>query len=120
MYTGFPPGTNIDVLHDALFQGTIARLDGLPEMSAVVAFTRRFLEGQLAPVEPVLIHQMEGDLAKLCATLQREYANSVEAKQLWKTLFEAVGLDPYTAVRDRLTLRFQLPTPSSGERPWAR
>src|SRR5690349_22344357 len=27
---------------------------------------------------------------------------------------------PILAVRDRLTLRFQLPSPSSGERPWAR
>jgi hypothetical protein len=120
MYTDFTPGTGIDVLHDALFHGTIARLEGRPEMSAIVAFTRRFLEERLAPVDPVLIHQMEGDLAELCAALQREYANSSEVKQLWKSLFEAVGLDPYTAVRDRLTLRFQLPSPSSGERPWAR
>jgi hypothetical protein len=120
MYTDFTPGTDIDVLHDALFHGKIARLVGRREMSAIVAFTRRFLEERLAPVDPVLIHQMEGDLAERCATLQREYANSSEVKQLWKSLFEVVGLDPYTAVRDRLTLRFQLPTPPSGERPWAR
>ncbi len=120
MYTDFSPGTDIDVLHDALFRGTIARLDSIPQMSAIVAFARRFLEERLAPVEPVLIHQMEGDLAELCATLQREYANSSEVKQLWSNLFEAVGLDPHMAVRDRLTLRFQLPTPPSGERSWAR
>ena len=120
MYTDFSPGTDIDVLHDALFQGAIVRLEGLPEMSGIVAFTRSFLEERLAPVEPVLIHQMQGDVSELCATLQRDYANSNDVKQLWTNLFEAVGLDPHTAVRDRLTLRFQLPTPASGERPWAR
>src|SRR5262249_3543710 len=75
---------------------------------------------QLAPVEPVLIHQVEGDLAELCASLKRDYANSGEAKRLWRGLFEAVGLDPHTALRDRLMLRFQPPRLPSGERPWAR
>ena len=120
MYTDVTPGTDIDVLHDALFHGAIARLQGLPEMSAIVAFARSFLEQRLAPVQPVLLHQMEGDLAERCATLRREYANNSEVKQLWRHLFEAVGLDPRTAMRDGLTLRFQPPRPPSGERAWAR
>ena len=120
MYTDCTPGTDIDVLHDALFHGAIARLQGFPEMSAIVASARSFFEERLAPVEPVLIHQMEGDLAERCATLQRDYANNSEVKQLWRDLFEAVGLDPHMAMRDRLTLQFQPPRPRSGERPWAR
>ena len=120
MYTDFAPGTNIDAIHEALFEGAIARFDSLPEMSAIVAFTRSFLEERLSPFEPVLIHQMEGDLAERCAALKRDYANSGEIKELWKNLFAAVGLDPQTAMRDRLTLRFQPPKPASGERPWAR
>jgi len=120
MYTEFPPGTDVDTLHDALFHGAIARFDRLPEMAAIAAFTRSFLEERLSPVEPVLIHQMEGDLAQRCAALKRDYANSAEIKELWRNLFAAVGLDPHTAMRDRLTLRFQPPKPPSGERPWAR
>jgi hypothetical protein len=120
MYTEFAPGTDVDALHEALFHGAIARFGSLPEMSAIVAFTRRFLEERLAPVEPIRIHQMEGDLAERCAALKRDYANSAEIKELWRNLFAAVGLDPHTAMRDRLTLRFQPPKPPSGERPWAR
>jgi hypothetical protein len=40
MYTDVSPGTDIDVLNDALFQGAIARFAGLPEMSAVVVSTQ--------------------------------------------------------------------------------
>lgn len=120
MYTDFAPGADVDTLHEALFTGAIARFDNLPEMSAIVALTRSFLEERLAPFEPVRIHQMKGDLAERCAALKREYANNGEVKELWRNLFAAVGLDPQTAMRDRLTLRFQPPRPASGERPWSR
>ena len=120
MYTEFAPGSDVDVLHDALFQGAIARLNNLKEMSAIVGFTQNFLEERLAPIEPVRIHEMEHDLGGRCAELKREYANSGRVKELWKNLFEAVGLDPQMAMRDRLTLRFQPPRPPSGERPWTR
>ena len=120
MYTEFAPGSDIDALHDALFQGTIAQLNNLHEMTAIVGFTPKLLVERLAPIEPVRIHEAEGDLAGRCAELQRDYANSGKAKELWKSLFEAIGLDPQTAMRDRLTLRFQPPRPPSGERPWAR
>ena len=62
----------------------------------------------------------KGDLAERCAALKREYANSRETKELWKSLFEAVGLNPQNAMRDALTLRFQPPMPPSGDRPWSR
>src|SRR4029077_20856218 len=120
MYTEFAPGSDVDVLHDALFQGAIARLNNLKEMSAIVGFTQNFLEERLTPIEPVRIHEMEHDLGGRCAELKREYANSGKVKELWKNLFEAVGLDPQMAMRDRLTLRFQPPRPPSGERPWTR
>ncbi len=120
MYTDFAPGTDVDALHEALFEGAIVRFGGLAEMSAIVALTKSFLEERLAPFEPVRIHEMEGDLAQRCATLKRDYANSGEIKELWKNLFAAVGLDPQTAMRDRLTLRFQPPRPTLGERPWSR
>jgi len=119
MYTDFAPGTDIGALHEALFRGAIARFSDLPQMSALVAFTRRFLEQQL-PVEPTRIHEMEGDLSTRCARLKRDYANSDAAKQLWKNLFAAVGLDPQTAMRDRLTLRFQPPKPATSDQPWSR
>ena len=118
MYT--ESGSDVDVLHDALFQGAIARLNNLKEISAIVGFTQNFLEERLAPIQPVRIHEMEHDLGGRCAELKREYANSGRVKELWKNLFEAVGLDPQMAMRDRLTLRFQPPRPPSGERPWTR
>jgi hypothetical protein len=120
MYTDFAPDTDVDALHEALFAGAIARFGRLPEMSAIVAFTRSFLEERLAPVEPARIHEMDGDLAERCATLKRDYANNGEVKKFWKNLFGAVGLDPQMAMRDRLTLRFQPPKPATADRPWSR
>lgn len=120
MYSELAPGTDIDALHEALFSGAIVRLRDLAEMSALVAFTRSFLEERLAPCAPERIHQFEGDLAERYVGLQREYANCGEAKQLWGTLFEAVGLDPNTATRDRLALRFQRPVPASDVSNWTR
>jgi len=120
MYTEAAASTDADTLHQSLFQGAILRFRGLAEMSAIVGFTRGFLEQRLSPCLPTQIHQLEGDLAERCAGLQRDYANSSEAKQLWRALFETVGLNPETATRDRLMLRFQPPKQTLGGRPWAR
>ena len=73
MYTDFPPGSDADALHAALFAGAIARFQALPEMQAIVAFTRAFLEERLAPHEPVRLHRIEGDLGERCRSLQRDY-----------------------------------------------
>ena len=120
MYTDVPPGSDTDALHDSLFRGAIGYLKSFPEMPAIVALTKTFLEERLTPFEPVRIHEMEGDLAERCAALKREYANNREVKELWQNLFEAVGLNPQNAMRDQLTLRFQPPMPPLGERPWSR
>ena len=94
MYTDVPPGSDTDALHHSLFRGAIGYLKSFPEMPAIVAFTKTFLEERLTPFEPVRIHEMEGDLAERCAALKREYANNREVKELWQNLFEAVGLNP--------------------------
>jgi hypothetical protein len=116
----FSPGSDIDALHDALFSGAIVRLRATTEMSALVSFTRAFLEEWLSPCVPERIHEIEGDLAQTCASIQREYSDSTEVKQLWKSLFEAIGLDPSTTTRDRITLRFQPPAIVQDERKWTR
>lgn len=120
MYTDLAPGTDIDALHDALFSGAIVRFRDMPEMSALVEFTRRFLEERLARCAPERVHQLEGNPAERYAALQREYLNCGETKALWRALFEAVGLDTSTAMRDRLTLRFQPPGSAPGARTWTR
>jgi hypothetical protein len=121
MYTDFPPGTDADALHTALFAGAIARFQALPEMAAVVAFTRAFLEERLAPYDPVRVHELEGDLGQRCRALQRDYANAAEAKRLWHALFAAAGLDPGRTARDRFILRFQPPVSDRGaDRAWSR
>jgi hypothetical protein len=117
MYTEFPPGTDADRLHEALFAGAIARFRQLPEMAAVVAFTRTFLEERLSPHEPVRVHELDGDLGARCRALQRDYANAGEAKRLWQALLAAAGLDPDRTARDRLMLRFQPPV---ADRAWSR
>jgi hypothetical protein len=109
MYTELPRDTDADALHAALFAGAIARFRALPEMRAIVAFTRAFLEERLTPRDPVLLHRIEGDLGERCRALQRDYTNAAEARRLWTALIAAVGLDPERTARDRLILRFQPP-----------
>ena len=59
MYTDISPASNVDAFHDALFGGAIGHLKSFPEMPAIVAFTKAFLEERLAPLDPVRIHEME-------------------------------------------------------------
>jgi hypothetical protein len=117
MYTDFASGTDANALHASLFAGAIARFRGMPEMAAVVAFTRAFLDERLAPHDPVRVHGLAGDLGQRCSSLQRDYANAAEARRLWSALFAAAGLDPERTARDRLVLRFQ---PPAADRPWSR
>jgi hypothetical protein len=115
--TEIPPASDADALHTALFAGAIARFREKPEMAAIVAFTRAFLEEHLAPHDPVLLHLLDGDLGERCRALQRDYANAAEVKRLWTGLITAVGLDPEQTARDRLILRFQ---PPIAGRAWTR
>ena len=109
-------------LYDALYAGEIMRFSGLPSMAALVAFTRSFVEEQLAPHPPVEIHRYLDSraLSTRLAEVQREYSRSAEVRRLWRELFEAVGLDPADTARDRLKVRFQVHR-EAGEAPaWSR
>jgi hypothetical protein len=116
-----PPGDPA-ALHARLYAGEIVRFPGLPQMAAIVAFTRLFAEERLAPHPPVEIHCHLGpqEVASRLGEAQKAYAQSPEAKQLWRALFEAVGLDPQDTARDRLMLRFQVHSDPGNPPPWAR
>lgn len=115
MYSDPPP--DIDALHEALFGGAIARFTHLPDMAAIIAHTRAFVEEALAPYEPVTIHRHFGRdaLADTLMAVQRGYANSAETKRLWQALFEGLGFVPDDTARDRLIVRFQPPIPADGD-----
>jgi hypothetical protein len=91
-------------------------------MAALVAFTRSFVEESLAPHPPIEIHRHldPESLASHLGAVQRAYAQSPEAKQLFRALFEGVGLDPEDTARDRLMLRFQAHSDLGNPLPWAR
>ena len=79
-------------------------------MAALITGTRTFVEERLAH-PPVEIHRQveHEELALRLAAIQQEYARSSEVKKLWQALFEAAGLDPEDAARDRLVLAFSGP-----------
>lgn len=116
-----PPG-EASALYAALYAGEVVRFSGLPSMADLVAFTRAFVEEQLAPHPPVEIHRHldARALSMRLAEVQRGYSQSAEVKRLWRDLFEAVCLDPADTARDRLKLRFQVHR-EAGEVPaWSR
>ena len=90
-------------------------------MAALITGTRTFVEERLAH-PPVEIHRQveHEELALRLAAIQQEYARSSEVKKLWQALFQAAGLDPEDAARDRLVLRFQVHSDVGTTLPWAR
>jgi len=116
MYRDFAAGIESERLHEAVYAGVIGGFRPLPEMAAIVAWTRAFLEERFAPYLPVESHRhfAPAALAEKIAVTQRDYSRANEAKRLWRTLFEAIGLDPMAVARDRLLVRFQ---PPRGDRP---
>jgi len=116
------PPDDPSALYAALYGGEVVRFSGLRSMAAIVAFTRAFLEERLAPHVPVEIHRHLGAhaLAGRLSELQAEYARSGEVKRLWRSLFEAVGLDPGDTARDRLRLRFQVHSEPGSTAAWSR
>jgi hypothetical protein len=116
------PPSEPSALYAALYAGEVVRFSHLPFMAAIVAFTRAFVEEQLAPHPPPEIHRcLEPHvLASRLTAVQGAYARSGESKRLWRDLFEAVGLDPADTARDRLRLRFQVHSDAGGNTPWAR
>lgn len=101
-------------LHDRLYGGDVLHFTDLPQMRAIVSFTRSFLEDAFRPHAPTDIHHhvTHADLVEIAQARSREYGRSGEVKRLWRALFEAVGLDPEAVARDRLFLRFQPPQPA--------
>lgn len=104
------PPSDPAAFRSGLYAGEIYRFSALPQMAAIAAFTRAFVEEHLAPYPPTEIHrhidpEQIGDRLR---EAQRAYTQSPEAKGLWRALFEAAGLDPQDTARDRLMLRFQV------------
>lgn len=116
-----PPGDPA-ALYDGLYAGQIVRFSGLPQMAAIVAFTRAFVEARLAPYPPIEIHRHiePRELGSRLGAVKAAYAQSPEVKRLWRALFDAVGLDPQDTARDRLMLRFQPHTEPGDTLPWSR
>jgi hypothetical protein len=113
MYEDFNRSADPAMLRDKLYHGAIVRFRDLAPMRELIAFTRGFVEEELATAAPVDSHAGRGEdeLAEIYAAARRRYANSAEAKQRWRDVFVAAGQDPDQTARDRLVLRFQPPAP---------
>jgi len=100
-------------LHDRIYAGAVLQFTELAEMRGIVAYTRSFLEETFHPYAPTEInhHLSHSELSDIARACSRDYSRSAEVKRLWRSLFEAVGLDLSSVARDRLYLRFQPPEP---------
>lgn len=116
-----PPG-DPSALYAALYAADVVRFSHLRPMTAIVEFTRAFVEERLAPHPPVEIHRhLAPDLlGRRLAEVQGEYSRSPQTKRLWREVFEAAGLDAEDTARDRLLLRFQAHGDPHSALPWAR
>lgn len=99
-------------LYAELYAGRVARYAQHAKMRAIVAYTRQFVRKHLAPYPPVEIHRYLApeQLETRLQAVRRDYSRSRDVKQLWHALFESVGLDPRGTARDRLMLRFHVPS----------
>jgi hypothetical protein len=113
MYVDFTRGTDAAELHGKLYRGAIVRFRDLASMRELIAFTRAFVEAELAPAAPVESHvgRNDDDLAQVYASARRRFANSAEVKRRWRDVFVEAGLDPEQTAHDRLVLRFAPPAP---------
>lgn len=95
--------------HDRVYAGDILLVADLPAMTALVEFTRAFLEDALHPWLPQHIHRHlnHEQQTVLFAKCQNEFARSAEIKRLWHAVIEQLGLTPESLACDRLHLRFQ-------------
>jgi hypothetical protein len=110
MYEDFQRSTASAELRDKLYRGAIMRFRDLAPMQDLIAFTRRFVEAELAPASPVESHEGRGgERAQIYSAARRKFANSPDAKRLWRSVFVEAGLDPEQTARDQLVLRFNPP-----------
>jgi len=122
MYQEPPAAGDVAALHAGLYAGAIYRFRALPEMAALVAAARGFVEERLHPHHPPEIHRHHDPVALpvLLEGVQRDFSRWHEAKRLWRALFEAIGLDPASTARDRLVVRFQIHSDPDAPPAWAR
>lgn len=109
MYSPFAfPGTARH-FHDRVYAGDIMLVSDVQPMTALVEFTRAFLEDALHPWPPQHIHRHlnHEQQTVLFATCQNEFARSAEMQRLWQAVIEQLGLNPESLACDRLHLRFQ-------------
>ncbi|MCW2367678.1 hypothetical protein M2341_003125 [Sphingobium sp. B7D2B] len=111
------PAVLVDTLHDQLYRGDIVRFRTLPAMRTLADHARAFVEQHLAPHDPERIHAAldRVALAETLDAVQRAFSNDAQAKNLWRALFEVVGLQADDVARDRLLLRFQPPVPADNQ-----
>ena len=116
------PPRDPGALYAGLYAGQIVRFTGMPQMAAITAFTRGFVQERLAPHPAPEIHRFHAPeaLAKKLGEVQAAYAQSPEAKLLWSALFAAIGFDMQDTARDRLMLRFQAHTDPESTPTWSR
>jgi len=114
MYTQMTGLVDADALHERLYAGDILLFRDLPAMHSLVAFARGLLERAFQSHAPPLIHaHLPGEQqAQIFAAAGRDFTRSPAVKDLWRKLFESVGLDAERLARDRLRLRFQPPVAS--------
>ena len=121
MYTEFGSGSDIDALHDALFQGAIARLNNLTKMSAIVVFTQNFLEERLAP-DRAGAHSRNGRRSR--RTMCRAPARLCEQRRRSKSFGRTCSRRSASIRKWRCATgspcAFSRQGRPSGERPWAR
>ena len=109
MYATMPLPCAPAEFHDRIYAGQILRFKAIPALRELVAFTSGFLEDALFPHPPAEIHRHlspESQIEVFTARA-REFGQFAEVKQLWRAIFETVGLDATATARDRLRLRFQ-------------
>jgi hypothetical protein len=114
VYTQITLPVDPDALHKRLYAGEIFLFRDLPAMRSLVAFARGLLERTFHPHAPPLVHShLAGEQqAQAFNAAGREFTRSAAVKDLWRELFDSIGLDTERLARDRLRLRFQPPLTS--------
>jgi hypothetical protein len=122
MYTSVSRALAPRDFHDRIYAGQVLRFGELQPMRELVDFTRAFLEEAFAPFAPVEIHRhlTHQQQTESFGQRQRDFARSPEIRRLWRSVFEAAGLDADGLARDSLYLRFQPHQDPGREVPRAR
>ncbi|PJG45474.1 hypothetical protein CAF53_22285 [Sphingobium sp. LB126] len=108
--------------HVRIYSGEIIKFAGLPATAALIAFARELIEAELHPYAPPLVH-LHCDHAAQTQRFhgcEKAFSASREVRELWRGVFEAVGIDPHRLARDRLHLRFQPHQDEPAQAPRAR